>query len=134
MGRHPVDRKKIAVVEKLGREAVTSWSVEKNWGEVTLLKVFIETGRTHQIRVHLSHLNHPVVGDETYGGGKRRARQVRSAVLRELLFPVERQMLHAFRLAFEHPVRGVPLSFQAPLSPDFMDLLNSLEEISSSRL
>lgn len=129
LGRHPVARKKMAVVGKAGREAITSWQVKKSWGEVSLLKVFIETGRTHQIRVHLSHLNHPVVGDETYGGGKRRARQIRSGILRELLLPVERQMLHACRLAFDHPETGVPLSFPAPLPLDFKCLLHALEGI-----
>ena len=74
LGRHPTHRKKIAVLENRGREALSRWRIEKHWGETALLRVRIETGRTHQIRVHLSHTGHPVVGDEMYGGGRRRAR------------------------------------------------------------
>jgi len=127
LGRHPTDRKKMAVSEKMGREAVSSWHVEKTWGDVSLVKVLIETGRTHQIRVHMNHLNHPVVGDETYGGGKRRAKQVRSIGVRELLGSAERQMLHAWRLAFDHPATGAPLSFLAPLPADFSRMLNAID-------
>lgn len=126
MGRHPVDRKKMAVLEKGGREAVSQWKVAGAWGEVSLLRVVIKTGRTHQIRVHLSHMQHPLVGDETYGGGKRRARAVKSDVLRELLMEVDRQMLHAVGLAFRHPVSGADLSFTAPLPPDFAGLLERI--------
>jgi len=82
LGRHSADRKKIAVVQGKGREAITRWQVVKAWEEVTLLRVTIKTGRTHQIRVHLSHLQHPVVGDATYGGGKRKARLVSRRICR----------------------------------------------------
>ena len=75
LAEHPTDRKKIAVLQNRGREALSRWRVEKDWGETALFWVQIETGRTHQIRVHLSHIGHPVVGDETYGGGKRRAKK-----------------------------------------------------------
>lgn len=131
LGRHLTDRKKMAVSERMGREAASSWHVEKTWGDVSLVRVVIETGRTHQIRVHMSYVNHPVVGDETYGGGKRRAKQVRSIKLRELLGSAERQMLHAWRLAFDHPVTGAPLSFLASLPADFNRLLNSIERVFS---
>jgi 23S rRNA pseudouridine1911/1915/1917 synthase len=127
MGRHPADRKKMAVLEKGGREAISEWRVETGWGEISLLRVVIKTGRTHQIRVHLSHIHHPVVGDETYGGGKRKARTVKSDTLRQLLLEVDRQMLHAWRLAFRHPVSGVELSFVAPLPPDFSELLRRIK-------
>ncbi len=126
LGRHPVDRKKIAVLEGKGREAVTHWQVEKAWEEVTLLRVTIETGRTHQIRVHLSHLHHPVVGDATYGGGKRKAHLLKSEELREILVKVERQQLHAEVLAFRHPGTHEPLVFKAPLADDFALLLQQL--------
>ncbi|MDY0041491.1 MAG: RluA family pseudouridine synthase [Desulforhabdus sp.] len=130
LGRHPTDRKKIAVLENKGREAVTRWQVKKQWGRlVSLLLVVIETGRTHQIRVHLSHLNHPVVGDQTYGGSRQRARSLKSKVFRDLLVGVDRQMLHAWRLAFEHPVSFVRLNFEAPLPADFAQLLETLDRL-----
>ncbi len=127
MDRHSGDRKKMAVSHRKGREAVTQWRVEKEYGEVSLLRVRIRTGRTHQIRVHLSHLQHSVVGDETYGGGRRRLRSVASETLRNILQGVERQLLHAWVLAFSHPVSGVPLHFTAPLSQDFREILDALE-------
>ena len=129
MDRHPAHRKKMAVVEHKGREAVSRWIVEKEWQELSLLNVKIETGRTHQIRVHLSHLQHPVVGDETYGGGKRRARSLLSKSIRDLLLQVERQMLHARNLAFMHPRTQEILSFTAPLPADFANLIEDLERI-----
>lgn len=127
LGRHPADRTRMAVSTKGGREAISLWHVEKTWEEVSFLKVVIKTGRTHQIRVHLSHLNHPVVGDETYGGGKRRAKQVGSGELRELLGSAARQMLHAWRLVFDHPVTGATLSLEAPLPADFTRMLSAIE-------
>jgi len=127
--RHPVDRKKMAVAANRGREAVSIWEIERDWGEVSLLKVIIQTGRTHQIRVHFSYLQHPVVGDETYGGGRRRAKAVRSLPLRALLLSVHRQMLHASRLAFRHPATGAELTFVAPLPEDFKLLLASLSKV-----
>ncbi len=127
LGRHPADRKKIAVVKGNGREAVSIWSVEKDWGEVSLLRVTIKTGRTHQIRVHLSHINHPVVGDEVYGGGARRAKSIRSGYVRDLLLGAKRQMLHASYLEFTHPVSGVRISATAPLPDDFLYLVRRLD-------
>ena len=101
-----------------GREAITHYRVEKVLGPVSLLRVKIETGRTHQIRVHLAHQRHPVVGDTTYG-------RARAAVLPG---PVTRQMLHAAELTFSHPVTGERLTFTAPLPADFRDLLAALEK------
>jgi 23S rRNA pseudouridine1911/1915/1917 synthase len=130
LGRDPTHRKKIAVLQNRGREALSRWRVEKDWGETALLRVQIETGRTHQIRVHLSHIGHPVVGDETYGGDRRRARNVKSAPVRDLLFGTQRQMLHAVRLDFTHPVTGATVSANAPLSEDFRDLIERLDCLS----
>jgi 23S rRNA pseudouridine1911/1915/1917 synthase len=124
--RHAIDRRKMAVVHSRGREAISQWEVEEEFGEASLIRIRIRTGRTHQIRVHLSHMQHPVVGDSTYGGGKRRAGSVRSAGLRQLLAAVERQMLHARRLSFSHPVTGGPLSLAAEPPADFLDLLRAL--------
>ncbi|MFZ0932040.1 MAG: RluA family pseudouridine synthase [Syntrophobacteraceae bacterium] len=130
LGRDPTHRKKIAVLQKKGREALSRWRVEKGWGETALLRVQIETGRTHQIRVHLSHIGHPVVGDETYGGDKRRARNVKSVLVRDLLLGTRRQMLHAVRLEFTHPVTGATVLANAPLPEDFRELIERLDSLS----
>jgi 23S rRNA pseudouridine1911/1915/1917 synthase len=127
LGRHPADRKKIAVLQGRGREAVTRWQVKRAWEEVTLLRVTIETGRTHQIRVHLSYVQHPVVGDATYGGGKRKARLLRSKDLQDLLMTIDRQMLHAEILAFRHPKTRNRMIFEAPPPDDFELVLKQLE-------
>ncbi|MCE5336131.1 MAG: RluA family pseudouridine synthase [Desulfobacteraceae bacterium] len=128
LGRHPTERKKIAVLHGRGREALTRWRVETDWGETALLRVIIETGRTHQIRVHLSHIGHPVVGDETYGGGKRRAKNVKSAPKREILLGADRQMLHAERLELIHPATGRAIVATAPLPDDFREILEELRK------
>lgn len=129
VGRNPSDRKKMAVVDKGGKEAITQWLVEKDFGETTLLRVVIETGRTHQIRVHMGHIQHPVVGDAAYGGGKRRAKGIASKPLMELLAQVDRQMLHAWRLRLTHPVSGAPISVEAELPGDFSMLLERLRAL-----
>lgn len=110
IGRHPVLRQKMAVVEKNGKRAVTHYEVAGRRGGLTLLRCRIETGRTHQIRVHVKYLGCPVAGDALYG---------RPAADRLLDPPPRRQLLHAFRLAFPHPVTGVPMDFEAPPPPDF---------------
>lgn len=133
LGRHPTDRKKIAVLKKGGREAVSKWRVEKNWGEAALLLVAIETGRTHQIRVQLSHIGYPVVGDETYGGGKRRAKNIKAAPVHELLLGAGHQMLHAARLEFAHPVTGEKISAEAPLPADFREIVEGLDALAAKR-
>ncbi len=130
LGRHPRERKKIAVLQHGGRQAVSHWRLEKQWGGVvSLLRVSIETGRTHQIRVHLKHIRHPVVGDPTYGGDQRRARVLKPKPLRDLLLTAERQMLHARHLAFRHPRSGAALAFIAPLPADFALLVSGLDRI-----
>ncbi|OIP91056.1 MAG: hypothetical protein AUK55_11885 [Syntrophobacteraceae bacterium CG2_30_61_12] len=126
IGRHPVNRQKMAVVAG-GREAVSHWVVVEVLGPLTLVRVSIETGRTHQIRVHLSHIGHPVVGDVSYGGGRGKARCVGLKAIRELLpHLVRRQLLHAGRLAIEHPESGERMVFEAPLPADFEDVLKAL--------
>lgn len=118
VGRHPKDRKRMAVVEG-GRRAVTRFRIRERWRSAELLEVAMETGRTHQIRVHLAHLGHPVVGDGTYGAGWERgmagsAREWARAFARR----TPRQFLHAWRLAFRHPASGDELRFEAPLPDD----------------
>ncbi len=126
VGRDIADRKKMSTRSRRGRAAVTRWSVQRRFGAVTLLDVDIETGRTHQIRVHLSAQGHPIVGDSTYGGTKR-ARTVADPVIRERLRAAERPLLHASRLAFTHPVTGERLSFSSGLPEDMQGLCDFLE-------
>ena len=118
IGRHPVHRQKMAVLEENGRTAISNYERMTQFAETALMRVKIETGRTHQIRVHMAHLGHPIVGDAVYG----RARKNR------LPSKPERQMLHAERLAFTHPVSGKRLSFEAPLFDDMRRLLNELRK------
>lgn len=115
IGRDRRDRKKMAVTAD-GRPAVSNFRVLKRYGSYTLLEVEIPTGRTHQIRVHLKYMGHPVAGDSVY------TRQKNS-------FGVEGQLLHAQKIAFRHPVTGVELAFEAPLPAQFQNALEKLEEI-----
>ncbi len=119
IGRHPVKRQKMAIREKSGRHAVTNWSVAQLFERFTLLTVNIETGRTHQIRVHLAHVKHPIAGDVIYGGTHR-----------NLQFP--RQMLHSWKLSLQHPESGEKMSFEAPLASDFQGVLDTMEALSCS--
>jgi 23S rRNA pseudouridine1911/1915/1917 synthase len=130
--RHPKNRKKMGIIAG-GREASTFWWLELLFGEVSLVKVVIKTGRTHQIRVHFAHARHPVVGDATYGG-KKRVKSVQNPLMRARLSKVKRQMLHARRLALEHPATGETLDLAAPLPEDMTDLLQFLRKYDQSAL
>lgn len=125
VGRHPEDRKKMSTKSRRGKDAVTRWRVVRRYGEVTLLDVDIETGRTHQIRVHLSNLGHPVVGDRVYGG-LGRLKSVKDAALRSRLSVLPRQALHAWRIGFNHPMENREMEFTAPLPEDMQNLLDYL--------
>ena len=106
IGRHPVDRKKMAVVpESRGRASKTSYRVLQEVGGASLVECTLHTGRTHQIRVHMKHLGHPVLGDKVYGGAGG----------------FNRQMLHAWKLGFFHPGSGEWMQFQSPIPPDFAE-------------
>ena len=113
IGRSTKDRKKMAV-RKDGKEAITHFKVLKRYGKYTLLEIKIDTGRTHQIRVHLSEIGHPVIGDMVYSNGKNE-------------FGVEGQMLHAESLDFKHPITGKEIHLEAELPNYFKDILNKLE-------
>ena len=121
IGRHPVDRKKMAVIRDghTSRPAVTHYTVAERFGDVTYLILRLETGRTHQIRVHLSSIGHPLLGDSTYGGGKTPFERRHAALL-------DGQCLHAARLTFVHPATGKEMTFSCPLPPDFSALLGIL--------
>ncbi len=112
IGRDPVHRQRMSVRAPRGREARSSWRVEESFDGAALLRVRIHTGRTHQIRVHLASLGHPVAGDVTYGSHSR------SAASRPALRELKRPALHAARLAFTHPATGLRMSFGAPLPAD----------------
>lgn len=112
IGRSMQDRKKMAVTKK-GKEAITHFQVLERFDKYTLLKVKIDTGRTHQIRVHMAEIGHPVVGDMLYSNGKNE-------------FGVEGQMLHATSLDFKHPITQKPLHLEAPLPQYFEEVLKQL--------
>ena len=124
IGRDPSDRQKMSSRAKHAREAVTRITRALHLPGLTLCQVAIHTGRTHQIRVHLSAIGHPVVGDSVYGGVRRRVAGDIRAVLR-----LERPFLHAARLAFTHPRDGRPLEFTAPLPDDLQDVLDALPSL-----
>lgn len=113
IGRHPVDRKKMAINERNGKPAVTHYQVLKRFGNYTYIECVLETGRTHQIRVHMASIGHPLVGDEVYGPAK-------------CPFKLEGQCLHAMVLGFVHPRTGEYMEFSAELPGYFQELLGKL--------
>ena len=114
IGRHQIDRKKMAIDYKNGRNAVTHYSVISNYGKYAHIECQLETGRTHQIRVHMSSIGHPLLGDDVYGSGKSPYR-------------LEGQTLHARVLGFVHPYTGKYMEFEAPLPDYFKEIIVDLE-------
>ena len=123
IARDPRNRTRMAIVRG-GRGALSLYRVRRRYDRFTLLDVEIKTGRTHQIRVHLSSLKHPVVGDEVYGGG--RDKTVRDPRLKAEIRKLGRQFLHAAELRFSHPISGELLRFESPLPADLQQLLDNL--------
>ena len=118
IGRHPKDRKKYAVVdENNGRYACTNWKLIENFGNYSLMSFKLETGRTHQIRVHCAHINHPILGDPLYGRCKK------------LPCKLDGQALHANRLGFIHPINGQKMNFEAELPVTFKKLIRKIKQI-----
>jgi 23S rRNA pseudouridine1911/1915/1917 synthase len=124
IGRHPRDRLKQAVRDD-GREAITHYRVRERFRALTLVECRLETGRTHQIRVHLAHARHPIVGDSVYGGGLRLPKGA-SAALVEALRGFRRQALHAERLEFAHPADGRTIAVEAEMPADMAALVDAL--------
>ena len=127
IARSKKDRKKMAIVED-GRRAVTHYTVLKRYGKYTLVRFELETGRTHQIRVHLSAHGFPVLCDPVYGRGAARLGSVKNPDLLDFIKTHDGQMLHAEVLEFIHPVTGAPMHFRAPLPDDMATLRCILEE------
>lgn len=119
LGRHPLQRTRMAVIDS-GRHAITHYSVRARFARTTLVECRLETGRTHQIRVHMASIGHPLVGDATYG--RRRSGDA-------VLDGFGRQALHAFRLGLDHPASGLPLAWESPLPADFETLLARLRSV-----
>lgn len=115
IGRHPTDRKKMSTKAPNGRDAVTHYKVLERFGNFTYIECQLETGRTHQIRVHMASIGHPILGDEVYGPAK-------------CPYKLEGQTLHAKILGIEHPVTGVYMEFDAPLPEYFQKLLEKLRK------
>lgn len=114
IGRDPRDRQKMAVIKENSKTAITHFEVEERFHDYTWVKVRLETGRTHQIRVHFNYIGNPVVGDDKYGHKEK--------------LPVERQMLHAYQLTIEHPNTGEQMTFTAPIHQDMKNTLEYLRE------
>jgi 23S rRNA pseudouridine1911/1915/1917 synthase len=128
-GRHPRDRTRYTGRASAGRRAVTGWHVRERFGDAAaLLEVALETGRTHQIRVHLSEAGHPLLADAAYGGQRREARLDADDPVRLAAAAIGRQALHAWRLALAHPRTGEPLRFEAPLPRDLRAALAILRK------
>ena len=116
IGRHPVDRKKMAVNEKNGKTAVTHYRVLERFGSFTYIECRLETGRTHQIRVHMASIGHPLLGDEVYGPSGKQP------------FRLQGQCLHAMTLGFRHPSTGEYVEFEAPLPEYFTQLIKNFRK------
>ncbi|MTH98073.1 RluA family pseudouridine synthase [Roseibium sp. RKSG952] len=132
LARSQANRQKIAVVKTAGRHAVTHWQIQERFGPkdqnplASLIECRLETGRTHQIRVHMAHIGHPLIGDQDYGSGFKTKTNRLDEPLKSVVNRFSRQALHAGLLAFEHPISGETLRFTSPYPSDFNELLQTL--------
>jgi len=134
VGRHPTSRTKMAVLKDRGREAVTHWRVVATFGRgkekiASLLECTLETGRTHQVRVHLAAIGHPLIGDQLYGPGFKSKLRKLPEPLRSKLAALGRQALHATHLAFVHPKTGTLLKFNSELPPELSEIVEEFKEL-----
>lgn len=120
IGRHPIDRMKMAVVDRNGRNAVTHFRVLERYGDYSFIEARLETGRTHQIRVHMSYIHHPLVGDPIYGQKKEK-------------FYTEGQALHAQTIGFIHPSTGEYMEFHAEIPDRFNEIIKKIENVCRQR-
>ncbi|MGQ9508525.1 MAG: RluA family pseudouridine synthase [Thermodesulfobacteriota bacterium] len=125
IGRHIRERKRMSIKTKKGREAITRWKVLEGFDGYSFLEIHPETGRTHQIRVHLASIGHPILGDPLYGR-KSKPGALHEPVLRQCLKKIGRQALHSFRLEFYHPKTGEPMQFFASIPQDIEDVIELL--------
>ena len=131
IGRSTRDRRQMMVTDRNSREAVTQYRLLARYTSFDYLEISLQTGRTHQIRVHFAHLGHPVFGDPEYGGRHKWLRGVfapERPLFKEMLTLLERQALHAARLSFQHPVTAEEVSCEAPIPPDFQSVLDLLDQ------
>jgi len=134
LARSQANRQKMAVVKTSGRHAITHWQVKERFGAAdqpplaSLMECRLETGRTHQIRVHMAYIGHPLLGDDDYGSGFKTKINRLEEPLKNLVGGFTRQALHAGLLAFEHPVSGDTLRFESPYPDDFANLLSGLQK------
>ncbi len=135
IGRHTIDRLRMAVTPFAARTAITNFEVLRRYSICTYLRLRLKTGRTHQIRVHLQHIGHPVVGDPEYGGRNASVLTCRQhqPVFQHILKIIKRQALHAARLGFIHPRKQTYIEFTSPLPQDMENLLLYLEELARKR-
>jgi 23S rRNA pseudouridine1911/1915/1917 synthase len=133
IGRHPVDRKRMAITPINSKMAITHYRVLKKFSEIaSLLELKLDTGRTHQIRVHMEYIGNPIIGDEVYSGRDTRkifriVPSIYKEIVNEILNTINRQALHAYKLSFIHPTRNQEMTFEVPLPMDIENLLMKLE-------
>jgi len=133
IGRHPVDRKRMAITPINSKMAITHYRVLKKFSEIaSLLELKLDTGRTHQIRVHMEYIGNPIIGDEVYSGRDTRkifriVPSIYKEIVNEILNTINRQALHAYKLSFIHPTRNEEMTFEVPLPIDIENLLMKLE-------
>lgn len=126
VGRHPIDRKKMSTISPRGRVAETVWTVRERFEALTLMQLVLKTGRTHQLRVHCLAIHHPIIGDPVYFDRNLRRKLAENKIFSAMTATLTRQMLHAWRLRFIHPVKEEPVLFEAPLPADMQQLLTNL--------
>ena len=134
IGRSPSDRKKMAVTGIGSREAQTHFTVRESFENVSHVAVRLSTGRTHQIRVHMAYIGHPVIGDPVYGVRLRRFHDGMAPAITDAISRLRGHMLHAEILKLEHPLSGEPMEFSAPLPEEFADLLHLLRDRHQSNM